>query len=419
MIRISQLVCGRGTVSEALKHRSKPVEEIPSGFIAFSEIKRPVVFWNVTRKCNLRCIHCYISASPSPATATSVSAAGKSGTAAEAGKEVEEELSTEEAKVFIEDLAAMRIPLLMFTGGEPLVRKDFFEIAEYANALRLKTALSTNGTLISESVASRLRDCGIEYVGISLDGASEQTHDEFRAQRGSFKKALQGLKNCVKAGLKTGIRFTVTRFNYKELPALIELALSLKVPRFCVYWLVPSGRGSEIYEQQLKHSEVREILNFLYRKALELSGKMEILTVDAPQDAVFFLQKLKEDGLNEAYESGLKLLEFMGDACSAGERVANVDPAGNIYPCQFAQMPALKVGNVRERKFSEIWNDPKNEILRAFREKQKHLKGACRTCEFKQICGGGCRIRALSAFGDIWAEDPLCPLAEQTNAKSF
>ena len=388
---------GKGTVSEALKYRHRSVQDIPSGFIAFSHIRRPVVFWNTTWKCNLRCVHCYLSASPLP--------------------EWEDELSFEEVEAFIDDLADMRVPLLMLTGGEPLMRKDFWDIASYAHDRGLRTALSTNGTLIDEEVAQHLKECHIEYVGISLDGANERTHDDFRKQPGSFRRAMEGLKNCISAGLKTGIRITVTRQNYREIGALLDIAVSLGVPRFCVYWLVPSGRGKDIYEQQLSCEEALNILDFLYRKAIELGDKIEILTVDAPQDAVFLMQKMKENGLKDEYESALKLIEFTGDTCSAGERVANVDPAGNVYPCQFAQIPSLKIGNIRERRFSEIWNDDSNKVLNAFRNKQKNLKGACGACEFKNICGG-CRVRALSAFGDIWAEDPLCPFASHCDRDS-
>ncbi|MGB2841307.1 MAG: radical SAM protein [Halobacteriota archaeon] len=389
MIRITQLVHGKGTVSEALKHRKKPPHQVPSRLLAFAETRRPVVFWNVTNKCNLACAHCYINAEP--------------------GAGGGDELSLEEAKAFIADLAEMRIALLLFTGGEPLVRKDFWELADYATEKGLKTVLSTNGTLITKEVAARIKACGIEYVGVSLDGAKAETHDAIRNQPGCFKKAVQALKNCAAVGLKSGIRVTITRDNYREIADLIDLSLDLKVPRFCVYWLVPSGRGKEIYERQLAPHETSRIFDLLYQRAKDMDpGKMEFLTVDAPQDGIYLLNKLREDD-REGYENAVKLLQFTGDSCSAGDRVANVDPVGNVYPCQFAQLEEFKVGNVRERKFSELWNDPENHILTAFREKTKFLKGKCASCVYKELCGGGCRIRAYAEYGDIWAEDPLCP----------
>ncbi len=391
MIRITQLVHGEGTVSEALKHRKKPPHQVPSGLIAFAETHRPVVFWNITNKCNLACAHCYINAGSG------------------SDSDGEDELSLEEAKAFIADLADVRIPLLMFTGGEPLVRKDFWELADYATAKGLKTALSTNGTLITKEVAAKIKAIGIEYVGVSLDGAKEETHDAIRNQPGSFKKAVQALKNCVEIGLTSGIRITITRDNYREIASLIDLSLELEVPRFCVYWLVPSGRGKEIYERQLEPHETSPIFDLLYQRADDMDqGKMEFLTVDAPQDGIYLLNKLKEED-SQGYENALKLLQFTGDSCSAGDRVANVDPAGNVYPCQFAQLEEFKIGNVRERKFSKLWIDSENPILAAFREKTNLLKGKCASCVYKELCGGGCRIRAYAEYGDIWAEDPLCP----------
>jgi len=394
MIRITQLVHGKGTVSEALKHRKKPPDQVPSRLLAFAETRRPVIFWNITNKCNLACAHCYISARPE--------------------LNGRDELSLEEAKAFIADLAEMKVPLLLFTGGEPLVRKDFWELAEYATEKGLKTALSTNGTLITKEVASKIKARGVEYVGVSLDGAKEETHDAIRNQPGCFKRAVQALRNCAEIGLKAGIRITITRANYQEIEDLLDLSLELKVPRFCVYWLVPSGRGREIYNLQLEPKDVTRIFDQLYRRARELNpAKMEILTVDAPQDGVYLLNKLKEDNSQE-YENALKLLQYTGDSCSAGDRVANVDPAGNVYPCQFAQLEEFKIGNIRERKFSELWNDSENPVLAAFREKTKFLKGKCGTCVYKDLCGGGCRIRAYAQYDDIWAEDPLCSFIPDT-----
>jgi radical SAM protein with 4Fe4S-binding SPASM domain len=396
MIRITQLVHGKGTVSEALKHREKPPYQVPSRLLAFAETRRPVVFWNITNKCNLSCRHCYINARPE--------------------LDGRDELSLEEAKVFMDDLAEMRIPLLLFTGGEPLVRKDFWALADYATAHGLKTALSTNGTLITKEVAAKINACGIEYVGVSLDGAKAETHDAIRNQSGSFKKAVQALRNCAEIGLKSGVRVTVTGDNYREIADLIDLALNLKVPRFCVYWLVPSGRGREIYERQLAPREIARILDLLYQRARDLGPeKMEFLTVDAPQDGIYLLNKLKADD-NPEYENALKLLQFTGDSCSAGDRVANVDPVGNVYPCQFAQLEEFKIGNIRERRFSALWNDAENPVLAAFREKKKFLKGKCGSCVYKELCGGGCRIRAYAEHGDIWAEDPLCPYDPETES---
>ena len=231
-----------------------------------------------------------------------------------------------------------------------------------------------------------------------------------RNQPGSFKKAVEALRNCIEIGLKCGIRVTVTRRNYKEIPKLIDLSIQLKVPRFCLYWLVPSGRGKTLFEnQKLKSEEALRLLDVLYTKAKKFDPeKMEILTVDAPQDGVYILNRLAAEESPE-YENALSLLQSTGDSCSAGNRIANIDPSGNVYPCQFAQMPELRIGNIKQRRFSEIWEDEASPILSAFRNKVKNLKGKCRKCAYRELCGGGCRIRAYFQYGDLWAEDPFCP----------
>lgn len=284
------------------------------------------------------------------------------------------------------------------------------ELQAHAQERKMRAVISTNGTLITKDVARRLKDSGISYVGISIDGSDAETHDAIRNQQGSFEKAIQALKNCVEIDLKCGIRITASKDNVAEIPKLLDMCLELGVPRFCLYWLVPSGRGEGIYaEKQLSREEILETLDFLYEKAKTLDPSViEILTVDAPQDGIYLLKKMSKEGHPE-YENAYKLLSFTGDSCSAGDRAANVDPVGNVFACQFAQREELVVGNVRERKFSDLWNDQENAILNRFRNKKEALKGACGTCVNKDICGGGCRIRALNQHGDIWAEDSMCP----------
>ncbi len=392
MIRITQLLNGTGTVGTALKYRYVEPHEVPRPVLAFTETRRPVVFWNMTRKCNLSCTHCYIDAGPDAID-----------------RSPQGELSTEEAKAFIADLATIKVPLLMFSGGEPLVRPDFWELAEFAKACGLTTAMSTNGTLITRKVAERIRESGIEYVGVSLDGATGGTHDAIRNKPGCFDTSVQALKYCRDAGIKTGIRITVTKDNIDEVAPLIDLAHELKVPRFCVYWLVPSGRGGGMYDKQITVNESSRIFDILFQRAEELKGEgIEFLTVDAPQDGIRLLNKLKESGSGE-FENALTLLRCTGDSCSAGDRVANVDPSGTIYPCQFMQREEFRIGNVREQKFSRIWTNAENPVLRAFRQKKSLLTGKCGSCGYKDLCGGGCRIRAYAHYGDLWADDPLCP----------
>lgn len=380
---------GRGTVSGVMRHRHTPQGDVPSGLLAFTGMYRPVVFWNITDRCNLSCIHCYSKSGP--------------------GRTTEGELSTAEATGVIDDLADMEVPLILFTGGEPLVRLDIWELATHAKSRGLKMALSTNGTLITPDIARRIKACGIEYAGISLDGANARTHDRFRDSPGAFDQAMRAFAACREAGLKCGVRVTLTKENFRELDALVDLSRSLGASRFCLYWLVPAGRGSDSYARlQLDRNEVTDALDILYRKAKETDpAAMEFLTVDAPQDCVHLLDAMEKDG-SEDLAKARELLESLKGGCSAGTRVANIDAQGNVYPCQFARSPEFLVGNIRDRPFSELWPDGSHPVLARFREKQARLEGRCGDCSYRDLCGGGCRVRAHAVKGDFLAEDPFC-----------
>ncbi len=389
MIRFTHLIHGEGPVSSPAAAHSA---------LAFTKERRgPVVFWNITARCNLSCTHCYIRSGP--------------------GRQREDELTTDEATALIDDLAAAGVPLLLFSGGEPLVREDFWDLAAHARKRGLSAALSTNGTLITPDVARRLRDIGIGYAGISLDGATAATHDAFRRVPGSFNRSVQALRHCIDVGLRCGVRFTVTKRNHDELGRLIALARKIGVHRFCVYWLVPSGRGSDIHvDLQVGLEEVQAVLDLIYRETIRTDpAAMEFLTVDAPQDGVWLLERLKADA-HPAYDRAHNLLARMG-GCSAGRRVANIDHLGNIYPCQFAQSEEFLVGNIRNRSFSDLWNDTDNEVLAAFRKGGADPGSPCNTCGEQEVCGAGCRIRAYARSGDIDAGDPLCHQQERSSRK--
>jgi radical SAM protein with 4Fe4S-binding SPASM domain len=389
MNRITQCLHGRGTVSAVMKHRHAASGQIPSRYLAFSGMQRPVVFWNLTDRCNLSCTHCY----------------SRSGTE----RRTEEELTTAEALAFIDDLAGIGVPLILFSGGEPLLRPDIWELADHAIAKGMKIAISTNGTLITRDIAAKIKKSGIEYVGISLDGATAATHDRFRQFPGAFDRSIAAFSRCREAGVRIGVRVTLTRENFGELEDLIDLALSLGTSRFCLYWLVPSGRGSDSYSRlQLGRNEVTEALSLLYRKAQEIDpGVMEFLTVDSPQDCIHLLQSMKRDGSPDIADAR-QLLASLNGGCSAGNRVANVDPCGNVYPCQFARSPDFFIGNIRKRPFSELWTDATHPVLSRFRDKLAHLSGKCITCGYLELCGGGCRVRAYATSGDLSADDPFC-----------
>jgi radical SAM protein with 4Fe4S-binding SPASM domain len=276
-------------------------------------------------------------------------------------------------------------------------------------------ALSTNGTLITQEVARRIKECGIAYAGISLDGAREETHDRFRNSPGSFRRATAAFASCREAGLRCGVRVTLNQGNFSELEALIDRAVELGASRFCLYWLVPSGRGIESYEQlQLGSREVTEALSLLYRKTKEIpADTMEFLTVDAPQDCIHLLASMEQENSPDLADAR-GLLSSLHGGCSAGTRVANIDPRGNVYPCQFARSAEFLVGNIRDRPFSRIWTDPDNAVLIKFREKTRHLTGKCRECTHLDLCGGGCRVRAYAVNGDFSADDPFCFAADDT-----
>jgi radical SAM protein with 4Fe4S-binding SPASM domain len=385
---------GRGTVSGVMRHRHKLPTDVPSTYLAFSGMYRPVVFWNLTDRCNLSCTHCYSKSGP--------------------GRSTEGELATAEALSVIDDLADIGVPLILFTGGEPLLREDIWDLARHAKNRDLKMALSTNGTLITPDIARRIKDSGIEYAGISLDGAQAETHDRFRNSAGAFKQTITAFAACNKAGLRCGIRVTLTKENCCELEALIDLALTLGASRFCLYWLVPTGRGNDSYARlQLDRDEVTSALSLLYRKAKETDpGAIEFLTVDAPQDCIHLLASMERDG-SEDLADARELLESLKGGCSAGTRVANIDAQGNVYPCQFARSPEFLVGNIRDRLFSEFWLDGSNSVLTRFRKKQARFGGRCGSCRYRDLCGGGCRVRAHAVDGDFLAEDPFCFIEEK------
>lgn len=387
VIGCTKLLCGTATVSEALHHQ-RDSRLLPPNMLQFSADNRPVVVWNVTNRCNLQCRHCYIDAQD---------------------REYRGELSTAEAKAFIDDLATLPVPVLLLSGGEPLLRDDIYALAAYAAAQGIRPVLSTNGTLITPAVATRLQEAGLQYIGVSLDG-TEEIHDYFRGLPGAFAAALTGLENARQAGLKTGVRFTVNRHNLASLPQVLEIAAAHGVPRFCLYHLVYAGRGRDMAALDITAAEKRGVMDLLMRKAQEYKDRgvdMEILTTDNHADGVYLLQHIVRTAPERAEE--VKRLLAMHGGCSAGQKMANVDPRGDVHACQFWGHKTL--GNVRREKFSQIWLDAHNAWLAALRDKAAHLGGRCHDCQYQDVCGG-CRIRAEAVHGDIWAEDPACYLTD-------
>jgi radical SAM protein with 4Fe4S-binding SPASM domain len=333
----------------------------------------------------LRCKHCYIEAED---------------------HDYEKELSTAEAEVFIKDLAQMKVPVLLFSGGEPIIRKDIFQLGAMASELGLRPVISSNGTLINDSTAEAIKAAGFQYVGISIDGAPG-THDDFRNHQGAFALALKGIRTCLEHGIKTGIRFTVNKYNQKDLPEILSIVEEEKIPRFCMYHLVYAGRGKDMMQMDTTSAEKRDILEYVSEKTVELYKRgveVEILTTDNHADGIFLYNRIKAQNPARAQEI-VRLLNMHG-GCSAGTKFANVDPQGNVHPCQFWQ--DYTVGNVREKPFSAIWTSD-DSLLIKLREKEKYVTGKCGECDYKSLCSG-CRIRARAVYGDLWAEDPACYL---------
>ncbi|HPS90514.1 MAG TPA: radical SAM protein [Methanothrix sp.] len=388
MIIFSKALADQATVWEALR-ASQSCQNLPPDLLRFSAQSKPVVMWNLTAHCNLACQHCYMDAS----------------------RDVREELSLEEGIRLVDELAEMKIPILIFTGGEPLLSRNFYALAFHAREVGLRTVISTNGTLITPEVAGLLAEAKIRYVGVSLDAASARTHDAFRGVVGAHARALKGLKNARDAGLKTGLRITLTADNWQDVPALLNLALQEKIPRFCLYHLVPTGRGADITSRDVTPEQRRSIIRLLAEAAEELKGEdIEILTTDSPMDGAYLLELLKGDPRSE----NVKKLLLNAGGCSTGVKVANINHRGDVHPCHF--MPQVVVGNVRERSFRDIWIDHPTAELQSLRDIKSRLKGACGACDYLDLCGG-CRQKAYYYHGDMLAEDPTCIL-EQKNQKN-
>jgi len=363
---------------------------MPSHLLQFSKDKRPVVVWNMTRKCNLKCVHCYAHARDESS---------------------EDELSTDQGRQLIDDLAGFGVPVLLFSGGEPLVRKDLPDLAAYAVERGMRAVISTNGTLITREKARTLKEIGLSYVGISLDGM-EEINDRFRGVTGAFNKAMEGIENCQAAGIKVGLRFTINKFNVDEIPKVFDLLEERNISRVCFYHLVYAGRGSELVEEDLSHDASREAVNLIMDRTRDLHqrGKpKEVLTVDNHADGPFVYLRLKEEDPKRA-EEVYELLK-MNEGNNSGRGIGCVSWNGDVHADQFWRHYSF--GNVLERPFSEIWTDTSNPLLKRLKSKKEYVKGRCAQCRWLDICAGNFRVRAEAVTGDVWAPDPACYLTDE------
>ncbi len=391
MIGITKLYCGEATQGDGIRYGHAPGPGGTAPVAKSAKDRRPVTAWNVTRTCNLKCIHCY--------TDSEAKAYGG-------------ELTTAEGKALIDDLAEFNIPALLLSGGEPLVRPDLFELIDYARAKGLRVTLSTNGTLITEERARALKKAGCVYVGISLDGIGP-TNDCFRGREGAFEDAMRGFRNCLKADQRVGLRLTLTRHNYNELHNIFDFIEKEGIQRACFYHLVYSGRGKGISDEDLSHAETRHALDVILERAEDFHKRgieKDILTVDNHVDGVYLYMKLREKNETRA-EEVLKLLKWNGGGrYSSGVGFADIDFKGNVHPDQFWMHYSF--GNVRERKFSEIWMDTSDPVMAGLKDRRSVIKGRCSKCKWFDACGGALRVRADLVYNDPWAPEPACYLSD-------
>jgi 12,18-didecarboxysiroheme deacetylase len=323
----------------------------------------------------------------------------------------ENELSNAEGRALIDDLSNMGVPVLLFSGGEPLMRPDMPELAEYAVQKGMRAVISTNGTLITQDIARKLKNIGLSYVGISLDGM-QAINDKFRGLTGAFDMALKGIENCQEAGIKVGLRFTINRFNVNEIPAIFDLLEEREIPRICFYHLVYAGRGSEMVKDDLSLEDTRKAVDLIIDRTRRLhdAGKpKEVLTVDNHADGPYvYLRLLKEDPRRAA--EVMELLK-MNEGNNSGRGIGCVSWDGEVHADQFWRHHSF--GNVRQRPFSEIWNDLSDPLMKGLKNKKEHVKGRCATCRWLSICGGNFRVRAEATTGDVWAPDPACYLTDE------
>ena len=387
MISITKLLFAREYFGDSLRYAGN-AHCMKNGA---AEGMGPVVVWNSTKTCNLKCRHCYMNSD---------------------ARKYQDELTTEEAKKFMDDLAEFHVPVLLFSGGEPLIRPDFFELAEYAANKGIRPTLSTNGTLITRETAQRIKDLGVGYVGVSLDGLRD-VNDKFRGVDGAYEKAMRGIENCVAVGQRVGLRFTINHHNIRELENIFDFIEEKNINRVCFYHLVYSGRGSRMMDEDVTPEESRRAMDIIIRRTRDFEERgleKEILTVDNHCDGVYMYLKALSEGEKETAEQILKYISMNGGNRS-GIAFGEVDPMGYVHPDQFTQHHTF--GNVRERKFGDIWMDTADPIMRGLKDRKPLLKGRCAKCRFLANCNGNFRTRAEAKTGDFWASDPSCYLTDE------
>ena len=375
MFRISQYL------REVLKPTPLTLPRKPSG---------PVVIWNLIRRCNLTCKHCYT-------TSADIDFPG--------------ELSTPEIFAVMDDLKAFKVPVLILSGGEPLLHPDIFAISRRARDMGFYVALSSNGTLISQNNIEAIASIGYQYIGVSLDGMRE-AHDQFRQKQGSFDASLAGIRLCREQGIKAGVRFTLTQDNAHDFDALLQLMDDEDLDKFYLSHLNYGGRGNKNRKDDAEFQLTRQVMDRLFDKCLDWEERglhREVVTGNNDADAVYFLHWVRRHFPDRAEHIQAKLQQWGGNA--SGVNVANIDNLGNVHPDTFWWHYGL--GNVRQRPFSEIWQDVSDPLMAGLKASPRPLRGRCETCTHQAICNGNTRVRAQQLTGDFWAEDPGCYLLDE------
>ena len=350
----------------------------------------PVVIWNLIRRCNLACKHCY-----------SISA----------DYDFPGELTTDEVFTVMDDLKQFRVPVLILSGGEPLLRPDIFQISRRARDMGFYVGLSSNGTLINEGNINSIAEMEYDYVGISIDGIQD-THDRFRRKQGAFNASIHAIDLCRSHGIKTGIRFTVTQDNAHELDKLLVLMEEKQIDKFYLSHLNYSGRGNRNRKDDIYHQTTRAVMDLLIAKSLEhvsQGRQSEFVTGNNDADGVYLLHWVRENFPHREDHIRSKLEQWGGN--SSGVNIANIDNLGNVHPDTFWWH--YNLGNVKQRRFSEIWQDTSDPVMAGLKARPRKIKGRCGECGFFNICGGNTRIRAFQLTGDPWAEDPACYLSDE------
>ncbi len=400
MINISKLYCGLPGQSDELRYGRAAGYPRPKKALLAAESTGPVVVYNCTQKCNLDCLHCYNPSSNADA---------------------KNELSTDDAVKLLSQLAEAKCPVVLFSGGEPLLRDDIFILLAAAKRFGLQSVISSNGTVIDTAVALHLAQLDVSYVGVSIDG-NEKFHDKFRRKKWSYKAAEAGIENCRNAGIKTGLRFTITKANSEQIPGVFESAATMGIKRLCFYHLIRSGRAKQLEDYIPTPEQTRQVMDTIIEQTTHYvkQGLVdEVLTVGNHPDGPYLLVKMKQEK-NKRYKKAKQLLRAAGGN-KTGKKIACIGPDGRVHADQFWQNYSL--GNVKEKHFMEIWENPKEPVLKKLRSKDneepKHGKKRafvdprCRECKWFELCKGNFRFLGPEADDKHWVNEPACYLTDK------